>query len=95
MNVPIRGYKCNLLTTERIYIAKNRLLIANYRARGLIRGLFFVREDRRHRKLNLLTRKEVRKQGLGVKKDTKVIIHGFLDHGDVDWIKVELNLDMT
>ena len=48
-----------------------------------------TRDDRRHRKLTDLSRKAVRKQGLRVKKETKFIILGFLDHGDVDWIKVE------
>lgn len=49
--------------------------------------LLVTRDDRRHRKLTDLSRKSVRKQGLRVKKETKFIIHGFLDHGDVDWIK--------
>lgn len=49
--------------------------------------LLVTRDDRRHRKLTDLSRKAVRKQGLRVKRETKFIIHGFLDHGDVDWIK--------
>ena len=50
--------------------------------------LLVTRDDRRHRKLTLGGRKAARRQGFSARRQTKIIIHGFLDHGDVEWIKV-------
>ena len=50
--------------------------------------LLVTRDDRRHRKLTLSGRKAARRQGFSARRQTKIIIHGFLDHGDVEWIKV-------
>ena len=44
-------------------------------------------EDRSHRKLNVENRKSVKNSGFNPKRPTKIIIHGFLDHGDVSWIR--------
>ena len=52
-----------------------------------------TRDDRRHRKLTLSGRKAARRQGFSARRQTKIIIHGFLDHGDVEWIKVGSKMD--
>jgi len=46
-----------------------------------------TRDNRRHRKLDLSSRRKVREAGFGANRKTKIIIHGFLDHGDVEWIQ--------
>ena len=50
--------------------------------------LLMTRADITPRKININSRRDVRKAGFNGKKPTKIIIHGFLDHGDVEWIKV-------
>ena len=55
--------------------------------------LLVTRDDRRHRKLTLSGRKAARRQGFSARRQTKIIIHGFLDHGDVEWIKVGSKMD--
>ena len=54
--------------------------------------LLVTRDDRRHRKLNLNSWKQIKSSGFVPKRQTKIIIHGFLDYGDVDWIKVSFEL---
>ena len=51
--------------------------------------LLFTRTNPEPRKININSRRAVRKAGFSGKKPTKIIIHGFLDHGDVRWIKVK------
>ena len=55
--------------------------------------LLVTRDDRRHRKLNLNSWKQIKGSGFVPKRQTKIIIHGFLDYGDVDWIKVTSGSD--
>ena len=50
--------------------------------------ILFTRAGPEPRKININSRKAARKSGFIGKKPTKIIIHGFLDHGDVGWIKV-------
>lgn len=50
--------------------------------------LLITRSDSSPKKVNINSRKDVRRAGFVGRKPTKIIIHGFLDHGDVDWIKV-------
>ena len=52
--------------------------------------LLVTRAEPTPQKININSRKDVRSAGFNGKKPTKIIIHGFLDHGDVDWIKVHL-----
>lgn len=52
--------------------------------------LLMTRADTTPRKININSRRDVRKAGFIGKKPTKIIIHGFLDHGDVGWIKVSV-----
>ena len=50
--------------------------------------ILFTRARPEPRKININNRKAVRKSGFNGKKPTRIIIHGFLDHADVGWIKV-------
>ena len=50
--------------------------------------ILFTRARPEPRKINIKSRKAVRKSGFNGKKPTRIIIHGFLDHADVGWIKV-------
>jgi len=57
--------------------------------------LLVTRDDRRHRKLNLNSWKQIKSSGFVPKRQTKIIIHGFLDYGDVDWIKAMVRALVT
>ena len=45
---------------------------------------------RSHQKLKFKNKRQLKSASFRKNRQTKIIIHGFLDHGDVDWIKVIL-----
>ena len=50
-----------------------------------------VTQKGRHKTGNLEDKRSLRKLGFSSRLPLKIIIHGFLDHGDVDWIQVHVN----
>ena len=53
-----------------------------------------VTQGGRHKMGNLEDKRSLRKLGFSNRLPLKIIIHGFLDHGDVDWIQVHINNEL-